>query len=165
MADAIRTASGAELIRVPNTLKARIGPRLRIFTAALVRRAEAALEQVVARFSQWLEEEVRALERARDKVEDAALADPDVKALRQAARDLRSSGATFGYPIISRIAASLAELLARAPSASGIPLGLVDAHIDAIRAAIRDNVRSPDHLTASPLCEELEAQVRRATRT
>ena len=36
---------------------------------------------------------------------------------------------------------------------------LVDAHIDAIRAAVRDNIRTDDHPLGKALAEELERRV------
>ena len=39
-------------------------------------------------------------------------------------------------------------------------LELVDAHIDAIKAAVRDDIKSDDHPVGSVLVEELERRVK-----
>jgi hypothetical protein len=39
------------------------------------------------------------------------------------------------------------------------PLVILDAHIDAIRAVVRDQIKSDDHPTGRVLAETLEAKV------
>jgi hypothetical protein len=39
------------------------------------------------------------------------------------------------------------------------PLVLIDAHIDAIRAVVRDEIQTDDHPTGRILAETLEARV------
>ena len=43
---------------------------------------------------------------------------------------------------------------------SATPLELVDAHIDAIKAAVRDDIKSDEHPTGRVLVEELERRVK-----
>jgi hypothetical protein len=40
------------------------------------------------------------------------------------------------------------------------PMELVDAHIDAIKAAVRDDIKTDDHPVGSVLVEELERRVK-----
>ena len=41
----------------------------------------------------------------------------------------------------------------------GAPMALVDAHIDGIKAAIRDNIKTEDHPVGKILVTELERRV------
>ena len=142
----------AEFIVRPNTLATRIGPRARVFTAALVKRAEQALAKVSEMFGDWLHDDIS---RAETAIAELAGAGEGRAAALRCARQLRSSGSAFGYPIISRMAGSLCDLLNGKGDA---PLKLVSAHIDAIKAAARDGRRTDDDALASATCAELEAQ-------
>ncbi len=147
--------SQAEFIVRPNTLADRIGPRARVFTAALVRRAEQALAKVSEMFGDWLHDDIVRAEKAITELGGAGKA--QAEAALRCARQLRSSGSAFGYPMISRIAGSLCTLL---EGASAAPHKLAVAHIDAIKAAAREGLRSEDDPVAGATCAELEAQTR-----
>jgi HPt (histidine-containing phosphotransfer) domain-containing protein len=64
-------------------------------------------------------------------------------ALFRAAHDIKGEAATFGYPWSAQAAASLCRLLDNTPHTSSVPLALIDQHVDAIRAIVRENAR-PD---------------------
>jgi len=142
----------AEFIVRPNTLADRIGPRARVFTAALVKRAEQALAKISELFGEWLHDDIARAEKAIAAIGDGGQA----QALR-CARQLRSSGSAFGYPIISRVAGSLCHLL---EGKGETPVKLASAHIDAIKAAVRDGIRTETDPIANATCDELEAQTR-----
>ncbi len=158
MAKAVPIPGGGEMIRLPNTLATRVGPRLKVFTAALVKAAEAALDKVSSRFAGWLQDEIDDLDKARAAVAADRLTDATAKALDCSARNLRSVGSSFGYPLISRVAASLHVLLNRSGSR---PMKLVDAHIDCIHAAVRDGIRDDSDASALATCTALEEEVAR----
>lgn len=157
MAKAVPMPGGGEMIRLPNTLAERIGPRLKVFTAALVKAAETALEKISSRFAGWLQDEVDILDKARATIHAEGFSEAAVKALDRSARNLRSVGASFGYPLVSRVAASLHVLLSKADR----PMRLVDAHIDCIHAAIRDGIRDDHDIRALATCAALEEEVAR----
>ena len=158
MAKAVQIPGGGEMIRLPNTLAGRIGPRLKVFTAALVKTAEAALERVSARFGPWLQEEIDGLDKARATLPPDGAIGADAKVLSRPARNLRSVGATFGYPLVSRVAASLCVLLQKSGPK---PLLLIDGHIDAIRVVVRDDIRDERDVRALATCVGLEEEVAR----
>jgi len=132
----------AEFIVRPNTLADRIGPRARVFTAALVKRAEQALAKISELFGEWLHDDIARAEKAIAAIGDGGQA----QALR-CARQLRSSGSAFGYPIISRVAGSLCHLL---EGKGETP----------VKAAVRDGIRTETDPIANATCDELEAQTR-----
>ena len=51
--------------------------------------------------------------------------------------------ATFGFPEVAGVAESLCRLLEHTPDSTRIPIKLVDQHVDAVRAIIREHAR-PD---------------------
>ena len=83
-----------------------------------------------------------------------------VESLYLRAHDLKGLGTTYGFPLITRIAASLCALTEDAEKRTRAPMVLVDAHIDAIRAAVRDDIRDAAHPVGKLLAEELERRVK-----
>jgi hypothetical protein len=76
------------------------------------------------------------------------------------AHDLKGLGSTYEFPIVSRIAGSLCKLIDDPATRARAPLNLVDAHIDAIKAAVRENIKDADHPVGQVLVTELERKVR-----
>ena len=75
------------------------------------------------------------------------------------AHDLKGLGTTYEFPLITRIGASLCRLIDDKDKRLTVSLPLVDAHIDAIKAAVRDSIKTDDHPVGRILIEELERKV------
>lgn len=146
-----------EIFMPPNVLKVKVGGFGGI-DAAAIKRAEAALDQLKANFGDWLAQEIDLLAAARTAYRDEP-GDAKRAELFRAAHDLKGLGSTYEYPIITRIAGSLCRMIEQVPVTMALPFGLVDAHVDAIRVAVRDSIRTVDHPAAAPLVGELERQV------
>ena len=70
-------------------------------------------------------------------------------------------GGAYGFPLVTQIAASLCRLIetdAGKFAAQRNP-GLVTAHVDALRAAVRDRITTVEHPVGRALVSALEAQV------
>jgi hypothetical protein len=76
------------------------------------------------------------------------------------AHDLKGLGTTYGYQLITRIAASLCRLIDEKDKRVSAPMALVDAHIDAIKAAVREDMKADDHPIGGALAAELERRVK-----
>jgi chemotaxis protein histidine kinase CheA len=145
-----------EIFMPPNILKAKVGSAVGGIDMAAIKRAEAAMEVLKVEFHDWLADDVARLAACRDgfaATPSAAMRDD----LFRAAHDLKGQAETFEYPMIARIASSLTKLIDGTPGE--IPLGLVDAHVAAIRVVFRDKIKTPTDQVASVLAEELEARV------
>jgi chemotaxis protein histidine kinase CheA len=108
-----------------------------------VARAEAALVELASEFSDWMQAECDRLEAARKDVARIGFTEKTHDALFRAAHDIKGEAATFGYPEVAGVAESLCRLLEHTPETARIPLKLVDQHVDAVRAIIREHAR-PD---------------------
>jgi HPt (histidine-containing phosphotransfer) domain-containing protein len=108
-----------------------------------IARADAALKQLSSEFGTWMLAECDRLEAARQQVAAQGLDEKTHDELFRAAHDIRGEAATFGYPILAGPADSLCRLLEHTPEHDRIPLGLVDQHVDAVRAIAREYSR-PD---------------------
>ena len=125
----------------------------------VIARAEAALKSLSGQFSRWLQEEITKLDEARAAIGEEGTTAQTTEALYLRAHDLKGLGTTYEFPIITRIAASLCRLLDDPDKRRDAPLFLIDAHIQAIKAAVRDDIRDAGHPVGKVLAEELEARV------
>ncbi|WP_041373291.1 Hpt domain-containing protein [Phenylobacterium zucineum] len=148
------------LIQPSNALRLKVGGgRLGAIDASAIAKAEAALQSLSGNFSQWLNDEVGKLEAARQDVRANGV-DPDtMERLYLRAHDLKGLGATYGFPLVTRIAGLLCRLIDDKAKRVDAPMPLIDAHIDAIKAAVRDGIKGEDHPVGQALVKELESRV------
>jgi chemotaxis protein histidine kinase CheA len=139
----------------PNILKAKAGGG-GIDTAAF-KRAEAAVDSLKGNFQDWIGDDVEKLTAARDRFAKS----PDETArddLFRSSHDLKGQGQTFGFPFVARVARSLCRML-EGLTVKAVPLGLVDAHVDAIAVCMRDQIKGGNARIAILLAQALEARV------
>ena len=136
--------------------------RLGAIDPAAIAKAEAALKSLSGNFTQWLADEIAKLDAARQQVRSAGTSAETMENLYLRAHDLKGLGTTYGYQLITRIAGSLCRLIDDKEKRVHAPLDLVDAHIDAIKAAVRDEIKSDEHPVGRVLVEELERRVKTA---
>lgn len=145
----------------PPSLKLKLGGgRLGAIDPAAIARAEAALMSLSSNFTQWLADEITKLEGARQQIRADGITPASMENLYLRAHDLKGLGTTYGYQLITRISGSLCRMIDDKEKRSATPLELVDAHIDAIKAAVRDGIKSDEHPVGSILVNELERRVR-----
>ena len=129
------------------------------FDMSAIERAEQALDKLSIRFEGWIIEEVDRLHCARDDVDAHGYSGDYASELFRAAHDLKGQGMTFGYPLVTYVAGSLCKLLETLDAAetTTAPIDLIDHHVDAIRAIVRDQIKDNTHNTASELASSLSA--------
>ena len=106
-------------------------------------RAEAAVAQLSGEFAGWMAAECDRLDGARQLIRDHGFAKRFLDDLFLAAHDFRGGAATFGYPLAAPAAESLCRILEHSPDNTRIPVALIDQHVDAVRAIVREYAR-PD---------------------
>jgi hypothetical protein len=148
-----------EIIVRPNSLATRIGPRARIFTAALLKAAEQALGEVARLFVVWLQDDVQRLESAIGN-RKSYFTNHDVVSIIGLIRQLKKSARAFGYPMIWRLADSLETLVEGSGGEIQPDASLVSSHLLAIKAAARVEKGTDNDPVAVATCEELEALTR-----
>src|SRR6185437_7168435 len=98
-----------EVFMPPNVLKAKVGNFSGVDMSA-IKRAETAMESLKSNFAEWASDDVRRLAEARERF--AKQPDKDSRAaLLRAAHDMKGQAATFDFPLIARVAGSLAYLI------------------------------------------------------
>jgi hypothetical protein len=148
------------MIQVPNTLRLKVGGRLGGIDPAAIARAEAALKSLSGNFAEWLQDEVAKLEAARQRIRVEGFTPETGENLYLRAHDLKGLGATYEYPIVTRIAGSLCKMIDDPAKRTDAPLFLIDAHIDAIKAAVKGGIQSEDHPVGQVLVQELERRAK-----
>ncbi len=147
-----------EVITPPNMLRVKVGGRVG-FDSKAIERAEAALNSMSGQFSEWLQQEITSLEACRQAARAEGLTGEAGEALYARAHDLKGLGTTYDFPIVTRMGASLSRLIETRELRNIVPLPLVEAHVDAIKAAVRDGVKDVDHPVGAALVAELESRV------
>lgn len=127
--------------------------------ADAIAKAEAALKAMSAQFSQWLNDEVAKLDKAQADIREKGYTAETAEALYFRAHDLKGLGSTYEYPLVTRIAGSLCRMLDDPAARLTAPLPILDAHINAIRAVVRDGIKTDENPTGRVLVEALETQV------
>jgi len=139
-------------------LKAKVGGGLGGHDMAAIKRADEAMVALQGEFDDWITADVQALTAARAryaKAKDQASRD----GLQRAAHDIKGQAATFHYPLIARVAASLSRMMSELPAKADVPLHLVDAHVNAIMVIHKSRLQDSADKTAQALCVELDARV------
>lgn len=133
-----------------------------VFDANAIARAEEALKALSGSFQEWLEADVANLQTARAAGDIEGWSDEHLDAVFSIAHDIKGLGATYNYPLATQIAASLCRLIetdAGKVEARRDP-SLLRAHVDAVRAAARDQIKSAENPVGRALLHTLEARVR-----
>ena len=133
--------------------------KARIFSRSCWRARSSALRlaRVSARLppvSRWMESECARLDAARHAVA-AGFTDKTRDELFRAAHDIKGEAATFGFPLIEPVAASLCRLIEHSPDVARIPLMLIDQHVDGIIAIVHRNARGNTERKARELARRL----------
>src|SRR3984957_19329853 len=108
-----------------------------------VARAVAALAELSSEFGGWMESECDRLEAARQDVKRDGFTRKSHDTLFRAAHDIKGEARSLSFRAVSRVAESLCRLIEHTPDMQRIPLTLIDQHVNAIRAVVREYAR-PD---------------------
>jgi HPt (histidine-containing phosphotransfer) domain-containing protein len=150
---AVKSFADHEVITPPNKLKGAVGRA--IDGDDPVARAEAALAQLSSEFSSWMNDECEQLDRARRNVRQNGMTAQPREALFRSAHDIKGQAATLGFPLVAAVAESLCRLIEETHEPARIPLDLVDQHVDAVRAIIREHGRPHAEAVAAQLTRTL----------
>jgi hypothetical protein len=151
----VATYADHELISPPHKLRRAMSNAVASGADDQVARAEQALARLSGEFSAWMEEEGERLDRARNAVKAAGFTTATRDVLFFAAHDIRGDAETLGYPGLAVPAESLCRLIEHTRDMRRIPMTLVDQHVDAVRAIIREGSRPDAEQTVAILTRRL----------
>ena len=149
----------AQVIQPPNTLRQKVGGGFGGIDAGAIAKAEEALAAMADQFGQWLQDELTKLDGAWASIQVDGWTPATAEALYFRAHDLKGLGGTYQYPLVTRLAGSMCRLLDDPAGRMEAPLPLLEAHVLAIKAVVRDKIQTDEHPVGRALAEELEAKV------
>src|SRR6185295_1075376 len=130
--------------------------------SAVLARAEAAVADLAKDYATWA---LGDLARARTAL-TAATDDPTqrvrhVEALFRVAHDLKGQGASFGFPLVTKISQSLCVLTRdRARDYQARHLDLAKSHLDAIELVLTKSIKGEGGKVGAELVAKLELRVK-----
>lgn len=125
----------------------------------VVKRAEDALAELKGEFGVWMNAECDRLEGARRMIHANGINRITLDALFLPAHDIKGGASTLGFPLAERIATSLCRLITHAPDTIRIQRKMIDHHVDAIRAVVREDVQDPLNPYGMEIAERLSIMV------
>ena len=153
--------SQPQVIQPNNSLRMKIGgSALKGLDASAIEKAEKAIQQLSGQFGAWLQEELTKLDHAHGRIKEEGLTGDAGTDFYLRAHDIKGLGTTYEYPSVTRIAGSLCKLLDDEDKRMKAPMVLVDAHVNAIKACVRDQLKELNNPIAKMLAEEMERQVK-----
>ncbi|HWP27134.1 MAG TPA: Hpt domain-containing protein [Xanthobacteraceae bacterium] len=120
-----------------------------------IARAEQALGKLSRDFGKWMADDCQRLNAAREDVKTSGFNTQNRETLFHISDNIKGNAATLGFAEASPVADSLCRLLEHTPDPARIPLQLVDQHVDAIRAIVREHDRADIGIMASVLATRL----------
>ena len=131
--------------QLANALKDKIGglsgQGLAMIPLELLIEAEEHLQREALDFTDWAQDYLAELAALCDKALDGiGMRAPIFREINLLAHELRGQGGTFGYPLITEFAKMLYECTGQACPQADEDVEIVKAHIDAMRAVLRDKV-------------------------
>ena len=120
-----------------------------------VARAEAALKTLSNQFDDWMIAECDRLTGAWQRAQDK-LTRKNRDELFRAAHDIKGDAPTFGYPAAAAVAGSLCRVIEFSPNVAALPTDIVDHHVRALVASVREH----SHVNAKEIARELGRHLR-----
>lgn len=120
-----------------------------------VARAEKALADMSGEFKDWMMIESDRLSAAYAAILENGFTKEARGELFRAAHDIKGDAVTFGFPAAGTTAESLCRIIEHAPDLSRVPSELIDHHIKAIEAIVRERTKLDTISMASELSRRL----------
>ena len=150
----------AEVIRVPNLLRAKVGDEPGPELDRIVRDAEAALADMQAQGEAWLRGYLKTINEALDRARASVPPDPEAIArIRKTSHEIKGQGETFGYPLLTRAAKLLQRFMEHDESIAARNLDLIAAHVDFMNLVVQNGTKGEGGPQDEQLLAALETAV------
>ena len=158
-ADQAKPRPSYQVVHPPNKLKDLVGGAARL-DEKLLEKADAAVAEVIDKvdLAQECTEDLKALAEAAAGVASGEDVVAHERRIFTIMHDLRGRGATFGYPLVARIASSMNRYLDFAePAKRGHnDAEVIRAHVDAVRAVLMNKLKGDQGELAQQICQGFE---------
>ncbi len=120
-----------------------------------IERAEQALSELSSSFNNWMLEECHNLASRRAAIHRDGPNRETLESMFHVAHDIKGQAVTLGFPLASGPATSLCKLLYEIPRPERAPVALIDQHVNAICAIVRENIQDVEHPTTVEISRRL----------
>jgi chemotaxis protein histidine kinase CheA len=128
---------------------------------AVLARAQAAVADLAKNYTgNTIEELDRCAVLLKTARQDAAARTAAVKGLYGIAHNVKGQGSSFGFPLVTRIAHSLCNLVRQDRAFSDADLGVMQAHLDALRLILVKDIKGEGGEVGAKLAARLENMVK-----
>lgn len=131
----------AEYITPPHTIRTKVsggGP----LTSQMLKKAEEVVQQHAEKYIERAQDQVEALvEVVRDAESETGDRTAIFEKIFLQAHDIRGLGSTFGYTLVTNIAASLCNFVESVEVYDDDVMEVLNAHVDALRGMIGNDVK------------------------
>lgn len=131
----------AEYITPPHTIRTKVsggGP----LTSQMLKKAEEVVQQHAEKYIERAQDQVEALiSVVRDAEAETGDRTPIFEKIFLQAHDIRGLGSTFGYTLVTNIAASLCNFVETVEDYDDDVMEVLNAHVDALRGMIGNDVK------------------------
>jgi chemotaxis protein histidine kinase CheA len=130
--------------------------------AAAMRRAEEALLSAAEDYPDWVMTTITKLSNLHQMcVDNPPARRPTFEQIRRIAHDLKGQGGTFGYPLVTSFATSLHRFASMREGIEDEHVEIIKAHIDSMRAVVRDRVSGDGGDIGIALAKGLDEVIKR----
>jgi hypothetical protein len=127
---------------------------------AVLARAQAAVADLAKNYAQsGLTDVDRCAALLKTAREQPGVRGAQIKELYGIAHNIKGQGSSFGYPLITRLGQSLCALTRRERAFSDGDLGVIQAHLDALRLILTKDIKGDGGDVGDKLAKRLEALV------
>lgn len=150
-----------QVIELPRPLSLKVG-RGKGMDIKVLNRAEKAVETMLANtnYPDQVSGTLVKLKATLDQVlGDADNRDNHIHRLFEIVHDMRGEAGSFGYPLVTRVGASLCRYIDKISPMDAKNLRVVRVHVDALRALVRNNIKSTGPRIAQEIAQALETVV------
>lgn len=154
-----KAAEAYEVIEAKNDLRSKVREvRSKGSGDDPVARAEAAISILSTQFDDWMAKEIEDIGRTLSEWERKDYADGDTReSFFRAVHDLKGQATTLGFPLATKVAASLTALLEGVPDRDKLPVPMIGQHVAAIRAIYREKAKDEEDRIGAELASTLTA--------
>lgn len=157
--DAASLSDGVVQIFPPKTLRARVGPGTGL-NPRLLANAEATVNALQTAYEQRIANDIAALSARFDAMRRTGRFDH--QQIYLIAHEIKGEGGSYDYPLLSAFGHALCLLVRSRDRLTAEDVDTIEAHIAAMRAVIKGQVRGEGGVVGRELAANLEAMVARA---
>ena len=160
------TSNKAQVIKVPNLLRAKVGNKPGPDLNQIVRQAEAALGSMQDQYETWIRDYVTKINEALATARRSVPPDPETIALiRKTSHDIKGQGETFGYPLLTQVGHMLFYFIDRDQGQAARSIDLIAAHIEFMNLVLQDKIHDQGGAKEQHILAGLEAASRKLLKT